>query len=560
MEVPLSNPDLLSSCQFSTIRPRSMIFIWCERRMRSSSLLLVLLFNFLVVTGCSPLLRDEPKGALFSLEDGEIYAVQEEKGIPGFSDRKSAPRARYQYTEDHSPQSETSLAEKQFAQRERILNLIESIDDADIKRILAEKLPNTGPGADSPPANTIGSTSPELMNSPAELNPMFDTETPRGEIDLAAYELDSDVTSVPHSELLQPDNEVSNGNPDTMNSSFALDSAISRSRKPASSQASFLQNSSFAKHPSDKLDEPMKERNLVQQIATMPASVQQKSRPPASLQTGDKPANQAGLETSVESPEHSKLLNNTIGSESKDWKADLQATIASLESSLNDSEPAATDQATLQIYLRLLHLINNNRNQATAQIPVLDEQNQAFWISQMQALNAMLSDQEADRSGSLALSSKTTDQAVTHLQQAVAQLSQAADLKVKNLAFCREVMGYGQFVTFNSDQFSGNQPVLVYCELENFVNQTRQIDGKTHYETEFRGRVFISDEQRQVVYQHEYGAVRDSGQQRRRDFYMHFPLRMPTLKAGKYTLHLEIEDLNGNKVGTSDCPLSLTIR
>ena len=244
------------------------------------------------------------------------------------------------------------------------------------------------------------------------------------------------------------------------------------------------------------------------------------------------------------------------------WKLELHSAISELEKSLYQNDLENDDQATLQIYLRLLHLIANNQEQATRGIPELDKQDQQFWQSQMAALATLLESGSANADSATFQNSQraTTDRTLEHLRQAIHQLSPDANLQIENVALCREVNGYGQFETFKTNEFLPKQQVLIYCELENFVSVTVTSGNDTKYETEFKGSFTILNEQQQAVYQHEYSAVRDIGQRRRRDFYMYFPMTIPQLPSGSYSLQLEIEDLKGNKAGTLEKPLPFVIR
>ena len=435
--------------------------------------------------------EQDKQAALRRHSDSETNRAAAEKISGQFAAEAGAQSAR------QSPV--TTLEQKQLEQTDRIIDLMEKIDDDDVRRILAEKIAindTLGKAAEADSWKKTAAKS-QATNAPA--------------VQLASFaKIESGFDEEFGSENFNPANDTQPRRLDESGLPIESDLASTGSASAASTVANINPTTADAVPGKDRVE----------------------------IETG----------TPIQP-----------GS----WKQELQSTISSLEKSLYQHDLENSDQATLQIYLRLLHLIANDKEQATRAIPELDDHcDQRFWQCQMAALATLLDSGPANSESATFQNSQrvSTDRTLEHLRQAIGQLSYEANLQIENVALCREVNGYGQFETFKTNEFLPKQQVLIYCELENFVSLTVSSGKETKYETELKGSFTILNEQNQPVYQHEYSAVRDIGQRRRRDFYMYFPMTIPQLPSGSYSLQLEIEDLKGNKAGTLEKPLAFDIR
>ncbi|MEM7785198.1 MAG: hypothetical protein AAF623_17750 [Planctomycetota bacterium] len=169
-----------------------------------------------------------------------------------------------------------------------------------------------------------------------------------------------------------------------------------------------------------------------------------------------------------------------------------------------------------------------------------------FWNHQLDALSLMLESNSGARSD---LSRhQVAMETLDHLRQAVERLQSIANLKLTNGAFCREVIGFGQFRPFEDNLFASDQKLLLYCEVENFQSQVKQSKGMANqFETLLKGSFAIYDQQGRVVQQLEYPIVQDLVRNQRRDFYMYFSIQLNHLKRGKYRLELLVEDVAAGK-------------
>ena len=181
--------------------------------------------------------------------------------------------------------------------------------------------------------------------------------------------------------------------------------------------------------------------------------------------------------------------------------------------------------------------------------------NREYWDYQVDALSELL-----NKSVTRKDATGPASRAVHHLQQAVTQLRDMANLKVSMTQFCTKVAGYGQYVPEESNEFEPGQQTLIYCELENFIPAVETIDDQTIYRTRLKSRFHVVDSAGGMVQQVEFPVVEDVARNRRRDFYMHLPVTIGDLDPGSYQLYLTIEDLSGNKMSTMDSPMRFDVR
>ena len=397
----------------------------------------------------------------------------------------------------------------------RIIDLIESTDDPELQKLLASKLPTAEPARIEIDQAEIRSDEPKKTEPPIAKK--------------TAHQSGSE------------DAIISTASP---NSKQDLDS-------PASKESDLTRLLTAE----SMLNSIIQQMRLSKQALTPEQSTSTAESSPAE-------SNCARCTASLESTPLTKEKDSFQSEQTLagNWKDELRSTILMLEESLYSNELANDEQATLQIYLRLLHLIENDKQRATLEILELSEEDQAFWENQMKALSTLL-DRTAPLQGAKSVSSSdATDDAMKHLQNAIQQLSRTAELQIQNVAFCREVSGIGQFDEFESSEFKTNQQVLIYCELDNFTTTPITRDGMTIYESDMKGRLNILNEQNESVYEREYDTVHDSARRPRRDFFMYFPVTIPELVAGEYRLQLEVADVGGKKKGLTDQPIPFSVR
>lgn len=143
---------------------------------------------------------------------------------------------------------------------------------------------------------------------------------------------------------------------------------------------------------------------------------------------------------------------------------------------------------------------------------------------------------------------KELQSAITGLSSKTAPVAESARprFKIDNAAFCTRIEGFGQFTPFASNTFDSRQQTLLYCEIENQTsNQFSDSGGTDQFETVLRGSVDIFNAKGEVVQSKAFPQIKDIARQRRRDFYVYFPVALNDLPSGDYRLELSIEDALG---------------
>lgn len=222
-----------------------------------------------------------------------------------------------------------------------------------------------------------------------------------------------------------------------------------------------------------------------------------------------------------------------------DWQGQLAAAIQSAESapSVSPEEDVRRDA-----HLRLMYLVAGRRDDAMKPIAGATPTEQNFWSQELFGLATYL-----DRTSTPDATARAAA-ALLALNEAAGHLAETSSIAVKNLCFCTDVKSYGVYEKFASDEFQPAQTVVLYAEVENFKSEP-SAEG---FHTALKSRYLILDPQGQRVDEHEFPLTEERCQNRRRDFFMTYYLKMPErIYDGQYTLQLTIEDTLGKKVGQS---------
>ncbi|MBW3597289.1 MAG: hypothetical protein KY475_08445 [Planctomycetes bacterium] len=248
------------------------------------------------------------------------------------------------------------------------------------------------------------------------------------------------------------------------------------------------------------------------------------------------------------------------------WRLHLEQAIEALEAELTAAvpdEPAAVGEdaneedsfspserkrALEEAHLRLLYLAAKRQSDAARGVEQLPPAEREFWKHQVHGLGVFLDEQGApvaDRRARLAL---------RELREGLHHLAAASGLDVRNLAFCPQVYGFGNFVEFSPYEFRAGQEVLLYAEIDNFTVESRP-DG---FETELQGSYQIFDAAGRRVAEHVFPPEKELCRNRRRDYFVPYRVYLPKrIAPGQYTLQLTVEDLKGQKFGQA--PIRFTI-
>ncbi len=231
-----------------------------------------------------------------------------------------------------------------------------------------------------------------------------------------------------------------------------------------------------------------------------------------------------------------------------DWQVHLASATRALESETRRTPETAREVAQ-HAQLRLLYLLAGRRDAAVRPIPSVAPATSEFWSQELFGLATWL---DAERTPDAAIRAAETKRI---LSEALTRLSESAPLVVRNLAFCTDIQSYGCIKQLPKYEFTADQEVLMYAEVENSAAEPTPKGFYTSLRSSYR--IFDARGQ-QVVSQDFKKPTEDYCQNQRRDFFIGYRFRLPKrIYPGKHTLRLEIEDLKGRKFGQASIELTI---
>lgn len=218
-----------------------------------------------------------------------------------------------------------------------------------------------------------------------------------------------------------------------------------------------------------------------------------------------------------------------------DWNGHVDSAIQTLDRAEKKSPED-------EIRLRMLYVAAGQYDNALRAIPKLPAGEQEFWTAQFHGLGTLL-----DSAKNPDVPSRTAESKQV-LAEATSKLGELAPLVVRNLAFCTRVHSYGCFETFQSAEFTPEQRVLLYAEVDNFASEST---ARGHH-TSLRSSYQIFDTRGQRIADEELASTEELCQNRRHDFFIVYDFHLPKqIFPGKHTLRLTVEDLKGKKISDS---------
>lgn len=125
-------------------------------------------------------------------------------------------------------------------------------------------------------------------------------------------------------------------------------------------------------------------------------------------------------------------------------------------------------------------------------------------------------------------------------------------LALDRLAFCTQVLGFGDIQPLARVGLTPGEQVLLYVEVRHF--QSKDVGGK--FETSLASLITFEGPDGTIVAPVEFRDVVDHCQTRRHDFYCHYTFTIPeTLKPGSYRLRLTVRDHHGGQTASQTVPL-----
>ncbi len=190
----------------------------------------------------------------------------------------------------------------------------------------------------------------------------------------------------------------------------------------------------------------------------------------------------------------------------------------------------------------MLYVAARKLDEAMEPIDGLSDQENLFLRHQMQAMF------EASNPDAMPVRSRHLSLVMNSQRLATNHLASVSNLEVRSTAFCTEVERYGVVTKFPKYQFSPDQEVLLYCEIENVAAKEVR-DG---FETQLQGSYEIVDSTGKRIAEQILPMEPDICQNHRRDYFIVYKIYMPQqISPGQYKLRLTVEDMNARKFGQS---------
>ncbi|MEO1618482.1 MAG: hypothetical protein AAFV88_21700 [Planctomycetota bacterium] len=213
-----------------------------------------------------------------------------------------------------------------------------------------------------------------------------------------------------------------------------------------------------------------------------------------------------------------------------------------------NEQPA--DQLRREILVRHLMVLAGDPENAVRAMDALGEHERAFLTKQLGALWTLIDpDQTSSAPNRIASTLPLLQDATAHLSAATESLS------LRNLVFCTEIESYGKYKPFEGNRFVAGQPVIVYCEVENFVAGE---SDNGFYRTTLQGMYDLYDAKGNKVLSQLLPVEDQQVRHRIRDHFVAYQMPLPdALVAGSYRLELTLEDRVGNKFGQASVPFEI---
>jgi hypothetical protein len=215
------------------------------------------------------------------------------------------------------------------------------------------------------------------------------------------------------------------------------------------------------------------------------------------------------------------------------------APVPAASRSQNEIKPMPVEDPPLVAALRCY--LNKKPAEAVIWLERYDRLNQDLLFCLL-PLIARLSEQGLQKSDRRDLAN-----VVAQLERLTNLLRPAAQLTIDKMCFCDQIDRYGVYHALDEDHaFQPGEVVQVYVELQNYSSFTmKEKDVDYRYCIQLASRMEIRDFNGQIAWCKDLKDAdrRDESLTPRRDFFINYPLQVPRLPPGPYTLWLIVTDV-----------------
>ena len=117
-----------------------------------------------------------------------------------------------------------------------------------------------------------------------------------------------------------------------------------------------------------------------------------------------------------------------------------------------------------------------------------------------------------------------------------------ANVDLTEMAFCHKISSVGNYLTYDHDEFTPGQEVLLYAEIANFHSEANPEGG---FRTVLKSKleIFREGQLQEPVKCFDFPETVDICRRRRVDYFHSYQITMPeNLTAGQYVLRLTVQD------------------
>jgi hypothetical protein len=256
--------------------------------------------------------------------------------------------------------------------------------------------------------------------------------------------------------------------------------------------------------------------------------------PPTVVAVEVRPANSAeSLADPVRHTEHSNLPLQGTGPA-------RQLDLGQVISTVREQVARQPNRADKQFVLRLLYILEGRDDLARAAFEGTDAEIQ-------QAVGALVEAMIAARPGDATGPVADADRTLSAIDEFRQMLRSRAALRVPTVTFCKRVLSFGVYDRIEPLAFPAGreQPVILYCEVENFQSRATT-DGQFETLLTFSSQIYSTGGKE--VYSQPEQKVRDLCRKRRNDFFIRQQLYLPgDLAPDYYVTKVAITDLLAGK-------------
>jgi hypothetical protein len=223
------------------------------------------------------------------------------------------------------------------------------------------------------------------------------------------------------------------------------------------------------------------------------------------------------------------------------WQETLQRLTSLVEAEAAATQPGLSDAERIkfikrQVWLRMLYLMAEQPQRAQSAIPGLNPAEQEFWTALFWAVSNYFDVQSMPEAGERAALT------LQQLQYAQSRLQQSAALQLRNVNFCYKINSFGNFDSWQRDEFRPGQPVLLYAEISNFESRPQQ---NGYFTTRLKSDIEIRRGRAdgELVESNSLPVTEDACRSVRSDYFHSYTIDLPPhLTPGPYTLILRVRD------------------